>query len=239
MNTFFSPQGKDFYFYSYSHNIVLGVIAAFSVLIFLFRKTIQKNTIYQKIFNIAIPVIIIIHYIIYFFWLNFFKLFDIQYYLPLHLCDVTFVLTFFMIITKNDFIFEIVYFLGIGGAVQALLTPSLAYDFPHFMFFHFFLGHSIVIWSSLYMVFVYNKKVTFFSIVKALIFLNVLGFIILLINFLLNSNYMFLIEKPYAGSIMDLMGPWPVYLIVSDFFAFVFFVILYLPFIRVKKSNMK
>jgi len=144
-----------------------------------------------------------------------------------------------MIITKNDFIFEIVYFLGIGGAVQALLTPALAYDFPHLMFFHFFLGHSIVLWSSLYMIFVHNKKATFFSLIKAMIFLNVLALIVMGIDLLLKSNYMFLLEKPATGSLFDLMGPWPVYLIGSDIFAFIFFLILYLPFMRVKKSNMK
>ncbi|MBN2545361.1 MAG: TIGR02206 family membrane protein [Spirochaetes bacterium] len=235
MENFISPQGKEFYFYSYSHVAALIIIIVFCFLIFLFRNFIKNNRLLKNIYNASISVFIMIHYFIYFFWLIFFDLFDYQYYLPLHLCDITFVLTFFMIITKNDFIFEIVYFLGIGGAVQALLTPSLGYDYPHLMFFHFFLGHSVVIWSSLYMIFVYDKKVTFFSIIRAMIFLNVIGLIILTINFFLKSNYMFLIEKPYSGSLLDLMGPWPVYLIVSDIFAFVFFLILYLPFLKFKK----
>src|SRR5262245_40517135 len=63
----------------------------------------------------------------------------IQTMLPLHLCSLLVWLAAWMLMTKSYRIYEFVYFLGIGGAIQALATPDLGiYGFPHFRFFQTF-----------------------------------------------------------------------------------------------------
>lgn len=60
----------------------------------------------------------------------------IQTMLPLHLCSVLVWAGAWMLVTKNYHIYEFMYLLGIGGAIQALATPDLGiYGFPHFRFF--------------------------------------------------------------------------------------------------------
>src|SRR5512137_2817853 len=44
--------------------------------------------------------------------------------LPLHICSLLIWLTGFMLIFKSYRIYEFAYFIGIGGAMQALLTPD-------------------------------------------------------------------------------------------------------------------
>ena len=59
----------------------------------------------------------------------------VQTMLPLHLCSVFVFLSAIMLVTRSYTIFEYAFFLGIGGALQAFLTPDLGiYSFPHFRY---------------------------------------------------------------------------------------------------------
>jgi hypothetical integral membrane protein (TIGR02206 family) len=49
------------------------------------------------------------------------------------------------------------------------------------------------------------------------------------INVFLGSNYMYTLRKPETASLLDMMGPWPWYLLTAEFVALVMFVLLYLP----------
>ena len=102
----------------------------------------------------------------------------------------------FFIYLSKKFSFEFVYFIGISGAIQALITPALGYDFPHYDYFFFFFEHGIVIWSGLYMVFVEKMKPQISSIFKAMLYMDLTGIVVLIVDLILKSNYMFLMEKP-------------------------------------------
>jgi len=57
--------------------------------------------------------------------------------LPLNLCDWAAVILILALITKRQFAYELGYFWGLGGSLQGLITPDIAYDFrdPQFIFF--------------------------------------------------------------------------------------------------------
>ena len=58
---------------------------------------------------------------------------SIQEHLPLHACSVLIWLAGLMLIRKDYRIYEFAYLMGIGGALQALLTPDIGiYGFPAF-----------------------------------------------------------------------------------------------------------
>jgi len=156
--------------------------------------------------------------------------------LPLELCSISLYLCVAMLLTKSRGIFQIVYFTGIGGALQALLTPVLYYDFPHYRFLEFFIAHVFIIAAVLYMVWVEGYRPTLKSVGITMLFLNVLLGPIYVINMVTGGNYMFVARKPETASLLDYLGPHPWYLLSMEAVAVVLFLMLYLPFAFRKRS---
>jgi hypothetical integral membrane protein (TIGR02206 family) len=76
----------------------------------------------------------------------------IQTHLPFHLCAVLVWTSLVMLLTKNYHIYEFVYFLGIAGASQALLTPEAGiYGFPHYRVFQTIIAHGSIVTAAVFM----------------------------------------------------------------------------------------
>jgi hypothetical integral membrane protein (TIGR02206 family) len=65
--------------------------------------------------------------------------------LPLDLCTLSVFLTAWVLLARSRRIYEIVYFWGLGGTTQALVTPELFQGFPSAEFIFFFAGHGLVV----------------------------------------------------------------------------------------------
>lgn len=154
--------------------------------------------------------------------------------LPLELCTISLYLSIFMLWLRSRRLFQIVYFTGIGGAIQALLTPALGYGFPHYRFLEFFIAHIAIIAASLYMVWMEGYRPTFKSIWITMGSLNLLLPFVYLVNMLTGGNYMFIARKPETGSLLDYLGPHPWYILSMEAVALMTFFLLYLPFARPK-----
>ncbi|MFJ8527621.1 TIGR02206 family membrane protein [Bacillus sp. NPDC094106] len=159
-------------------------------------------------------------------------IFQLSTSLPFELCTISLLLATIMIVTKSYKLYEIVFFTGIIGASQAILTPNLQYAFPHFRFIEFFIAHILLIWAPLFMTWVEGYRPTFQSIKRTMLFLNILVPIVSFVNYKTGGNYMFLAHKPETASLLDLLGPHPYYIISLEIIAFIGCLLLYIPFSR-------
>lgn len=151
--------------------------------------------------------------------------------LPLHLCGMGIVLGAVWMFKRNYLLYELVYFWGLGGAIQACLTPNIGeYGYPHYRYFQFFVSHGVLIFASLYMTWVAGMRPTHKSIWKVFGLTNAYMVIIAGFNWLTDGNYLFICYKPPTGSIMDAMGPWPWYILALEGVAVISFYIYYSPF---------
>jgi hypothetical integral membrane protein (TIGR02206 family) len=115
--------------------------------------------------------------------------------------------------------------------MQAILTPDLGvYDFPHFRYFQVFLSHGAIVTAAIAMTLLEGFRPTWGSLGRVLVWGNVYQVAVYLINVLIGSNYMYLIHKPETASALDMMGPWPWYLLSIQALGLVLFFLLYLPF---------
>lgn len=152
--------------------------------------------------------------------------------LPFHLCGPIYYMVAVMLITRNRTLYDLTYFLGIAGASNSLLTPGEIFPFPHFLNLTFFFTHGMIIIGILWMtISLKGYRPTWKAYFKTFIFLNVLGVIVIPVNLLFNTNYLFICYKPPGGTIMDLLGPWPVYLIFVELLGLILCLIAFSPFI--------
>ena len=150
--------------------------------------------------------------------------------LPLHLCDAAILLAIFGLIAGQRHVTSILYFWACSGTVLALLTPDLLTGFPAWEFFVFFGLHGGVVVSALVLVFGLGIRPRPGGAVTAFIVTNVYAGAVGLVNLIAGTNFLYLCAKPESATLLDLMGPWPAYLLVGDAIAFVLFWFLGLPF---------
>lgn len=155
----------------------------------------------------------------------------VQRHLPLHSCSMAAIGTIYVLLTKSQRVYEIIFFIGIAGASQTLITPEAGeYGLPHFRALQTLVAHGMIIVALVYMTTIEGMRPTWASIWKTMLFGNVYLVFVTGVNYALGSNYMYTMHKPETASALDLMGPWPWYLLTAQFFALFLFILLYLPF---------
>ncbi|WP_324255014.1 TIGR02206 family membrane protein [Bacillus sp. REN16] len=224
--------GEPFHWLSFSHVVMLGLLIVLGVLLFLLRDRLTKR---KSVIRYTLAIVLLASELSLYLWYVFTGVWDPVDSLPLQLCSISLFLSIIMLLTRSYLLFEVTYFLGIGGALQAMLTPELAYDFPHYRYFHFFLAHIAIILASFYMIWYENCRPTLKSIWKAFAGLNSIALVVFFINKATGGNYMFLAHKPMNPSLIDLLGPYPWYILSLEIVALIMFFILFLPFLRKKK----
>ena len=150
--------------------------------------------------------------------------------LPLQLCSVETLLVAFVLVRRSYAAFEIAYFWGVGGTLQALLTPDLADEFPSVGYWTYFVGHGLALVGVIFAIVVYRFWPTLRSVPKAILVTLAYGAAILPLNFVLGTNYLYLRHKPEQASLMDFMGPWPWYILSLVGVVIVSCFVWYLPF---------
>ena len=149
--------------------------------------------------------------------------------LPLELCDLTLWLTVFTLFTLNTFAFETAYFAGLGGSAMALLTPDLWAPPASYPTIYFFLAHGMVVVCLLMLLWSKQTKPRPGSPWKVFAALNTYAGAIAVFNAIFHTNYMYLCSKPAGASIIDFLGPWPVYVFGCEAIALAIFWLLWLP----------
>ncbi len=136
---------------------------------------------------------------------------DLSNGLPLNLCDWAALALVVALVTGNANAYELGYFWGLGGSLQGLITPDIAYDFPDPQFIFFFINHAGIIVALLYLSFTGFRPVAA-SLPRVLAATVFYVLVAGTADYLLGVNYGFLAAKPANASIMDFLSPWPWYI---------------------------
>ena len=142
---------------------------------------------------------------------------DVQYNLPIQLCGISSLICCILpFIKKKDKLFQFVYYTGVIGGIMAILTPQMNYfDGSLRYYLNYYVSHSLIIVLPIFMFLHLDLKLPKFSWFKIWIHLNILMAIIMPINFLLNSNYMYVNAAPEVSNPL-VIGEWPYYLLIWE-----------------------
>ena len=150
--------------------------------------------------------------------------------LPLHLCDLVLWATVYGLVSLDRRVLEVAYYLALGGTGMALLTPDLAAALPSWPAIAFFVAHGGVVAAILFLVLSGSLRPGARSWWRAFLWVNGYAAAVGTVNAVFGTNYFYLCEKPRSPSLLDLLGPWPWYVVVGEGVALALFGLLYLPF---------
>jgi hypothetical integral membrane protein (TIGR02206 family) len=150
-------------------------------------------------------------------------------FLPLNLCDAAILLAVYALVTLRPAACELLWFWAGGGTTLAMITPDLARGAPDWGFFSFFALHGSVVIAAAIPPLALGVRLRPGSIRRALLATNVYAAAVAAVDFAFGQNFLYLRAKPVVPTLLDWMGPWPVYILVCELLAAGLFTVLYLP----------
>tara|TARA_Y100001934_G_scaffold47301_1_gene57254 strand:+ start:748 stop:1446 length:699 start_codon:yes stop_codon:yes gene_type:complete len=156
--------------------------------------------------------------------------------LPLHMCGFSVFATSYALAKKDQLVFELCYFWGLGGALQAILTPDFSRVVDPFYLFTFMISHGLIILNIFYLIFVYKMVLRKWALLRTIVITNIILVGIGLINFILDSNYFYLSMAPDVNNPLILSRVQPWYFMNMEFVAIIVFYILSIPMILYRKK---
>ena len=141
--------------------------------------------------------------------------FELGVSLPFHLSDFAWIAAAVALWSHHRYAVALTYFWGLVLTTQAVVTPSLGEDFPDVRFFAYWFIHLVIVWAAVFLVWGVRVTPTWrdyrFTVAVTLVWaVAAYSF-----NEAAGTNYGYLQRKPSGGSILDLLGPWPVYVVAE------------------------
>jgi len=187
-----------------------------------------KDPLLTKYIAWSMVVVMVGNEIVWYVWglQKFEMLYFFRHFLPYQVCGMGLFLVMIALVTRKQLVYEIAYYWGLGGTIQALLTPNIDEGFPEFQFFRFFICHSGMVIAVAYMTWGMKMRPRFRSIFITIGFTLAFSALTGLVNWLIGANYMFLCNAPPGDSPFFFL-PWPWYLFIIFPLGIVFIFILY------------
>lgn len=134
--------------------------------------------------------------------------------LPVQICDFAWLIAGVALLTGGRRWSAVLYYWGLTLSLQGVLTPDLDHVFPDPQFFGYWVRHLAPVWAAVYLIGARAgpswRDYRFVLALTALWAAAMMG-----LNAVLGSNYGYLNAKPVSHSLLDILGPWPWYVVVE------------------------
>jgi hypothetical integral membrane protein (TIGR02206 family) len=157
--------------------------------------------------------------------------------LPLQLCDFAWIAAVVALWTRHWSATALVYYWGLTLTVQGIITPTLVQPFPDLRYVGFWGMHCCTVWAAVYLTFGLRVPVTWRSYRFAVAATATWAVSVMTFNALAGTNYGYLNRKPAVGTLLDLFGPWPGYVVVEVALACTVWALMTSPWTRQVESG--
>ncbi|MDP9187245.1 MAG: TIGR02206 family membrane protein [Verrucomicrobiota bacterium] len=223
-------HAPEFHAYGFAHLTVIFLTVGLPFLLALVVHR-TKSCLLERSICFAISALLLINYVAYLIVARNFGVTSWYRALPLQLCDWAMAVIIVALWTGNRRWLEVAYFWGIGGTLQALITPNLRYGFPDLRFISFFVAHSGIIIGIVFLMLIYGFRPRAIGVLRTFAWTEIYFVVAFSVDLLTGENYGFLLHKPEAASLLNFLSDSrPLYLLEFHGLAFLFFCALYAPF---------
>ena len=134
------------------------------------------------------------------------------YSVPLQLTDLATMAGAYALWSQRQWAYVLTYYWGLALSSQALISPVLTGpDFPHYQFLAFWAIHLLVVWAAIYLTWGRGMRPRWRDFRFVLVVTAVWAVVTFTFNSIAGTNYGFINRKPATASLLDVLGPWPVY----------------------------
>jgi hypothetical integral membrane protein (TIGR02206 family) len=141
---------------------------------------------------------------------------SLQRTLPIQLCDVAAVVAAYALWTHRRWAVALTYYWGLTLTTQAIATPDLGTPFPEPLFFLYWAMHVSNVWAAVHLTWGRRLWPDWRSYRIAIVGTAGWAACVVAVNLAASTNYGYLNAKPNAASILDLLGPWPWYVLAES-----------------------
>ncbi len=135
--------------------------------------------------------------------------------LPLQLCDWASLVSVYALWTHRWWAVALTYYWGLFLTTQAIATPDLRPDFPDLDFLLFWSMHVATVWAAVYLTFGRGVVPDWRSYRFVMALTAAWAVSVFCLNVVLDSNYGYLNGRPKAPTVLDVLGPWPWYVLAE------------------------
>jgi hypothetical integral membrane protein (TIGR02206 family) len=215
--------------YSPSHLVVLAIFAAGTLGLLLAGRRLRRSDLAGRVavalalanlvFGVASTVIELFP-------------FSVRHSLPLQICDLAWIFVAWALLSTRPLPLALTYYWGLTLSVQALVQPTLTEPFPDLAFFVFWGKHVLIVWGAVYLCLSLRRGPDWSSYRTAVVW--TLGWLVavMCLNALLGSNYGYVNGKPADATVLDVLGPWPLYVVAEMAIVAGGWALITLPWVR-------
>ena len=157
---------------------------------------------------------------------------------PLRLTDLATVAAAYALWSQRHWAFALTYYWGLVLSAQALVSPVLiGPDFPSLHFLAFWSIHLLVVWAAIYLTWGRGMRPTWRSYWVAAVTTAIWAAVTFTYNRIAGTNYGFLNRKPATASMLDVLGPWPVYIFTAAALILAVWALMTWPWVRKSRDR--
>lgn len=152
---------------------------------------------------------------------------------PLNLTDLATVAAAYALWSQRRWAVALTYYWGLVLSTQALISPVLTGpDFPDYRFLGFWSIHLLVVWAAVYLTWGRSIRPSWRGYRIAVTVTLAWAAVTFTFNRVAGTDYGFLNGKPSTPSLLDVLGPWPVYLLTAAALILTVWALMTWPWVR-------
>jgi hypothetical integral membrane protein (TIGR02206 family) len=135
---------------------------------------------------------------------------------PLRLTDLATVAAAYALWSQRQWAYALTYYWGLVLSTQALISPVLiSPDFPSVQYLAFWGMHLLVVWAAIYLTWGRGMRPTWRSYGMVVVTTAIWAAVTVTFDRIAGTDYGFLNRKPATRTALDVLGPWPVYILTG------------------------